>query len=155
MHNFAEIIGIPTIFFVTGWIIRNYLDYRRKMKFVHIQADMQTRLLDKFGSSQEMIAYLQSDAGQTFAKSLPGEDLEPYRRILGSIQAGLVLTLLGIGSLVLKDQIAGGQEGFTFLGVVALTLGIGFILSAAAAYRLSRSWGLINGTKADQGVNDS
>ena len=34
---------------------------------------------------------------------------------------------------------------FLFLGALALALGIGFLLSAAAAYRLSKSWGLVNG----------
>jgi len=32
-----------------------------------------------------------------------------------------------------------------FIGGLALALGLGFLLSATAAYLLSKSWGLVNG----------
>jgi hypothetical protein len=118
---------------------------RRRSNVVKAQTEMQTRLLEKFGSSQEMLQYLQSDAGRKFLESATIEQTTPYGRILGSASVGVILSMLGLALLLVRGQVAGGEAGFIVTGTLFLALGVGFLLSAAVAYALSKAWGLING----------
>ncbi|MDX1384370.1 MAG: hypothetical protein R3190_12035, partial [Thermoanaerobaculia bacterium] len=53
----------------------------------------------------------------------------------------------GLAVLAFRNQVTDPEEalGFAFLGLIALALGLGFLISSAAAFVLSRKWGLING----------
>ncbi len=144
------LIGI-TFLIVTGWIVRTIVTSRRQQKLAALQAEMQEKLLEKFGSSQEVLNYLQSDAGRQFLDSATFERANPYRKILGSIQAGFILTLVGIACLGLEGRLSDAEEGFIFIGAIGLALGIGFLLSAAATFGLSKHWGLINGDSQAKG----
>jgi hypothetical protein len=62
--------------------------------------------------------------------------------ILRAVQTGLVLLALGTGLLllawILRERFPFGDSAvFTITGVIALSLGVGFILSGGASYRLA------------------
>ena len=133
------------LFAIIGWIIRMVMIQKRQRRLVEIQAELQNKLLDKFSSTQEVLDYLHSDAGTRFLHSATIERSNPYGRILASLQAGIILTLAGAAFLAMKAHIEGATEGFMFVGALGLAVGIGFLLSGAIAYYLSKSWGLING----------
>ena len=109
---------------------------------------VETKLLEKFGSGQELLAYVQSEAGKRFLESFAMEQRTPYGRILGAVQAGVILMLLGIALLFLRGRVAGADEGFIISGTIALSLGFGFALSAALSYFLSKSFGLLSDSAA-------
>jgi hypothetical protein len=103
------------------------------------------RLFEKFGTSQELLAYLQSEAGRRFMDSATIEHARPLGRILGSIQTGLTLLLTGLGLLFLHGRLSQSWSDDTLVfGVLAVALGIGFLLSAGVSYWLSKSWGLFD-----------
>ncbi|MEM7479908.1 MAG: hypothetical protein AAF481_01930 [Acidobacteriota bacterium] len=143
MNDFAPLIAILSVVLGPIWLVRTLLHSRRSREIARAKLDLQTRLLDKFDSSQEMLAFLQSEAGTRFVESATQEKGNPFGRILGSIQAGLILLVGGIAFFVQRHLIAGSYEGFTFLGTLGIALGVGFLLSAGVAYFLSRSWGLL------------
>jgi hypothetical protein len=145
MEELAPMIASTGFFLVLGWIVKLSLTHRRFTKLTQLQHDLQSKLLDKFSTSQELAQYLQGDAGERFLKSATVERSDPHMRILGSLQAGLVLLTSGIAFLALQGQISGADEAFVFLGTLGVALGVGFGLSAGVAYLLSKSWGLING----------
>jgi hypothetical protein len=127
-----------------GWVVRTLLVNRRMTNTVRIQAELQGRLLDKFGTSQEMLTYLASPAGERFVHSATLEKANPHGRILGSLQSGIILTLLGASMLLLRNQLdIEGVHGLTFVGGLGMALGIGFLASSYVAYRLSKAWGLM------------
>jgi hypothetical protein len=72
----------------------------------------------------------------------------PLNRIFWSLQAGAVLACGGVGLLIAGNRLQGDllPEGasvlFTF-GLVVLTVGVGFLVSAATAYFLSQRLGLL------------
>jgi hypothetical protein len=133
---------------VLGWIIRGVVHARKQEKVARIQADMQTRLIEKFGSPQELVAYLESPAGQRFVESATIERGNPYGRILGALQAGVILLLAGGAFLATRNLMGNdGETGFIFIGTMAVALGAGFLISATLAYKLSRSWGLLRPTE--------
>jgi len=145
METLAPMIGSVGIMLVFAWMLKLGLDHRRRTKLMQHQYELQSKLLEKFTSTEEMMAYLQSDAGERFLVSATAEKSDPRGKILGSIQTGLVLLAGGAAFMFLRNQIAEAQEGFVLMGTLGLALGVGFILSAVVAYVLSKSWGVING----------
>jgi hypothetical protein len=126
-----------------GWAIWVVANTIRRTRAARVQAEVRGKLLEKFGSSRELLDYLQTEAGQKFVDSGTVErTATPYGRILGSVQAGIILAVLGIGFLVLQRQLPFEADELRVLGTLALALGIGFLLSSLSAYMLSKSWGL-------------
>jgi predicted phage tail protein len=139
----VALISIPGMLCWFAWMIFSTI---RRYKIAKAQAEVQTRLLDKVGSGQELLAYAQTETGKQLLESLKVERISPHGRIIGAVQAGIVFLVLGGALLILRSQVATADEGFRILGTLSCALGVGFILSAAASYVLSKSMGLLNGT---------
>jgi hypothetical protein len=135
------------------WVLRVILENRRWGRIAKVQSEVHSKLLEKFGNSQELLAYMETEAGKRFLESQPfqleaqGARPAPYHfgRILLSIQLGVVLLLVGVGLLFLRNHLTEGAQGCLILGTLASTVGIGFLLSAAASYGLSQHLGLLEG----------
>ena len=143
--GFGMAIGLLT------WLIRTVLDYRRWNRLTKVQTDVHTKLVDRFTANEELLAYIQSPAGSKFLESAPimldaGPRTmgAPLGRILWSGQAGLVLAALGIGLQVVADRVSGDvAEPLRVLGVLGISLGLGFVISAIISFVISRRLGLI------------
>ena len=140
-------ISLPGLFGWMAWVIFSNI---RRYKIARYQAEVHSKLLEKFGRSEELLAYLESDAGKRFLESASIEQARtnPFARILGAVQAGLILTLAGIALLFLRSRVPDAAEGFLVCGALAVAIGVGFVLSAGASYALSKSFGLLPGTAA-------
>jgi len=155
--RFMDFAG-PFLVFVTIlgallWVLRVILENRRWGKVAKVQSEVHSKLLEKFGTNQELLAHMGTEAGKRFLESQPFE-LEaqgtratpyPFGRILLSMQLGVVVLLVGMGLLYLRGRVSEGAESCLILGTLASTVGIGFLLSAAASYGLSRHLGLLEG----------
>jgi hypothetical protein len=141
------VIVMPTMFVIMGWAFKTGLDFFHKQRLVKLHYALQDKLLEKLGSSPEAMEYLRSDAGEKMFALLTKERANPFARILTALQAGAVISLLGIGFIFLRNQVpSDGAEAFMVIGVLGLCLGLGFLASSAAAYVFSKQWGLINGS---------
>ena len=141
------LIVMPTMFTIMGWAFKTGLDFFHKQRLVKLHYALQDKLLDKLGSSPEAIEYLHSDVGDKIFSLATKERANPYARILTAMQAGAVISLLGVGFLFLRNMLTQeGTEAFTVVGVLGLCLGLGFLASSGAAYVFSKQWGLINGS---------
>jgi len=146
MEEIAPVFAMVGMFVMIVYLVRMSGDNRRKRDLAQKQFDLQNKLLEKFGNSQELIEYVKSDAGQTFLNVLPAEPpSNPYARILSSIQWGIVLLTGGSACLLVRNVVEDGYAGFTVFGVFCLAVGIGFLVSSVVAYVLSKTWGVING----------
>lgn len=132
------------------WILRTFLDNRRWNKMVKVQTETHAKLLDRFASSQEMLAYVQSDAGKKFLEMPIFESQRkqvsnlPFSRILWSVQIGIIAAVLGIGFLILRGRVSPDADmGFQIFGTLVLTLGVGFIVSGGVSYLLAKHFGLL------------
>jgi uncharacterized membrane protein len=139
-----DVIILPVLFSLFGFVAWLIFSSIRRYKTAKLQAGVQTKLLEKFGSGQELLAYVQSDAGKQFLDSFTMEQRTPYGRILGATQAGAILVLLGLGLLFLRSRVSGAAEEFLVSGTLALCLGIGFGLAAALSYFFSKTFGLLD-----------
>ena len=136
------------------WLIRTVLEQRRWNRLSKIQAEVHTKLMDRFSSNDELIAYVQTPSGRRFLESGPSPLQEmpatrsigaPLSRILWSVQAGVVLAIAGAGALFLSGRMLDEASQFFYvIGVLALALGAGFVVSAVASYALSRKLGLFD-----------
>jgi len=132
------------------WILRVVLENRRWSKLAKVQAEVHTKLMEKFGSSQELLTYMETEAGKKFLESAPIPiDLEsqprisaPLGRILWSAQLGLILGLAGAGMLYVRHSVPDAEQPLLVFGTLGLTFGLGFVLSAVVSYALSKHLGL-------------
>lgn len=113
---------------------------RTKARRIEAMSSMQNRMLDKFGTAQEFVDFLQSPQGREFLGKTTEAQVHPAQRIMGSISKGIVLSLLGLGFIILSISV---ERGLVVPGVLVLAIGLGFLVSAVVSLRLSRSWGLI------------
>jgi hypothetical protein len=134
-------VSAPAMCGWLAWVIFNTI---RRYTIARLQAGVQAKLLDKVGSGQELLAYVQTEAGRELIESLKVERVSPYERIIGALQTGIVLLLFGAALLLLHNHVSGASEGFVVFGTLICALGMGFALSAAASYYLSKSFGLLN-----------
>jgi len=132
------------------WILRAVLENRRWSKLAKVQAEVHTKLMEKLGSSQELLTYMETEAGKRFLESAPiPVDLEsqprisaPLGRILWSAQLGLILGLAGAGMLYVRHSVPDAEQPLLVFGTLGLTFGLGFVLSAVVSYALSKHLGL-------------
>jgi len=147
--DFIVAVTLPSMFAFFVWMI--FATFRR-YKIARLQADVQSRLLEKIGTGQDLLAYAQTDAGRQLLESLQVERIihqAPYSKIIGALQAGIVLSFFGAALLWLRGHVSvSNVDGFTIFGALSLAVGMGFGVSAAASYYLSRSFGLLNGRRA-------
>lgn len=140
-------VVVITLFSAITFILKTLIEGVSRTKVARAQTEVMTKMIDRFGSSQELVAYLQSEAGKRFIETVPEGKTRPHQRILNSVQGGAVLTVLGAGVMA-TQSFAGGSEGRDVamgIGLMIMTLGVGLLVSAAAAWYMSRSWGLLNG----------
>ena len=153
---FAGLAGFTAFSIVLGtliWLIRTVLDQRRWNRLSKIQAEVHTKLMDRFSSNDELLSYVQTPSGKRFLESGPSPLAEvaptmsaPFTRILWSVQLGSVLLVTGLALLFLSGRPSWpeAREVFYFTGCIASALGAGFIVSAGASYALSRRLGLFD-----------
>ena len=128
-------ILVPLGFFATVVVIF-WLAIRLRQARIQTRVEFQKQLLDKFNSGREFGEFLESKAGQQFLLELRAQSMRPRDRILTALQNGIVLVALGLGMLGLSLA----MKGFLVPAVLALALGVGFLISTAVASRLSRKW---------------
>jgi hypothetical protein len=144
----AFIVIISTII----WLVKTVVEYRRWNRLSRIQAEVHTKLMDRFSSNEELLTYVQTPSGRRFLESGPSPLQEttpamsaPLSRILWSVQLGAVLVVSGLGLLFLSGRaILEVRDFFYIAGCLATAIGTGFVVSAAAAYVLSRRLGLLD-----------
>jgi hypothetical protein len=152
LAGFALFLAFLVITSVLVWIVRMIVTHRRWHRVSKVQYEVHNKLLDRFTSNEDLLAYVQTPAGKRFLESAP-IPLEadapalsaPFSRILWSVQAGIVLAIAGAGLLYVSSRfIDEPAQFFLVIGVLSVALGGGFIVSAAAAYILSRKLGLLD-----------
>src|SRR5262249_52451672 len=120
-----------------------------------------TKIVDRLASNEDLLAYMQSAAGQRFLNASPISSAPvdqplaapiaaPVNRILWSVQVGVVLAVAGAGMWVAKNGVFDeAAQAMQVFAILVMSLGFGFVLSALASYGLSRQLGLVGSSHAD------
>jgi hypothetical protein len=134
-----------------AWLVKQFLENRRWSRIFKLQSDVHARLIEKFGTTQELGAYMETEAGKRFLEASPipiGFEQDQrmpnaVARVLNPLQIGIVLVLLGVGFFLLRNINPEIRIPMLVLGTVVLMPGIGFILSAGVTWVLAGRLGLI------------
>ena len=134
------------------WLVRQFFENRRWNRIFMLQNEVHSKLIEKFGSNQELLTYMGTEAGKRFLEAAPipigfeAEQRVPnaVSKVLTPLQIGVVLTLLGIGLLAIRNHLGRDMESqMLLLGTVVLMPGIGFIVSALITWTLASRLGLM------------
>jgi hypothetical protein len=157
-RDFFEFLAISGVFLtITGaliWIIKTLVEYRRWHRASKVHTEVHNKLLDRFSSNDDLMAYMQTPAGRRFLESAPVPIDAPARpvgapfsRILWSVQVGIVLATGALGMLYISGRVDPEiAQPFFAMGVLGLALGAGFVVSAGASILLSHRMGLFEPT---------
>lgn len=138
-------VGFYLMTILCIWILA-----RAKSQRAQIQAEVQSKLIERFQSAPELIEFLQSEPGQKFVTGVDATARVMTReKIIGGIRNAIIFSMLGIGFLALciSDEIR--NDFMLFVGTMLLVLGLGFLIATFVSMKLSRSMGLINGKPAE------
>lgn len=152
LTGIAVLTGVMTVLFVLATLVRQALAHRRWLRQSRVQTEVHTKILDRLQSNEELIAYIQTPAGQRFLQSGPSPQADtevrtmaaPYGRIFWSVQVGVILLALGVGLwFVQLTAMAEVAPVFSAMGVIATALGLGAVGSGVVSYLLSARFGLL------------
>jgi len=107
-------------------------------------ADVQTKLIERFGSGPELIDFLRSAEGQQFATGISKlPKLAARDRVVGGFTRAIFLTFLGLAFLVLCFTEM-ENPGFLIAGAILTALGLANLVSAIVSLKLSKRMGLVD-----------
>jgi len=133
---------------MVAWVSYVMVDAFRQWYKHRVMGQLQTKLLDKITSVNELGAFLNTEAGAHFLKGMTTEPAGPQARILGATQSGIVLGVLGFALFVwnwFSPTVSGDAKRAVYaVATITLALGVGFLVAASTSYRLSKRMGLLN-----------
>ena len=160
MRDGMQFAGIALIVMTitTGiiFLVKTVVEHWRWQRAMKAQNELNSKLIDRFASSEDLLAYIQSPQGRTLTEgpvlpqAAPRAISAPLSRIFWSLQSGIVLGALG-GGLMVVSSTTDEVEVATFLngvGIVVLMIGLGFAVSAVVSYLLSQRLGLVQSLTA-------
>lgn len=110
---------------------------RARLERAKMQAEIQSKLIEKFGSSNELVSFLQSQAGRDFVAGVQAAPVRQTRdRAAGAVRVGIIFTAIGVAFLLLWGIMR--NVGLAWPGVIMLCLGIAYFASAYSLMRFSR-----------------
>lgn len=126
---------------MVGFIVVNAS--RSRQRRAELQADVQAKMIDKFGSAPELASFLGTEEGRRF---LTGIEQAPrdmvHGKVLSGVRRAVVLSFLGVAFLALCIPYSTRNEGFLIAGCLMFALGVGYFVATLISIRLSKTWGL-------------
>jgi len=151
MNNLPPLLAFAAFLVAVLWFTKVFLENRRWNRVSKLQSEVHGRLIERFGSNQELASYMETEAGRKFLEAAPipvniesGQRVpNAVARVLTPLQVGIVMVLLGIGCLLLRHASPDMEIPMLVLGTVILMPGIGFIISAGTTWVLAGRLGLM------------
>jgi hypothetical protein len=139
------------------YLLRGVTDHKRWVAATKIQTEAHNKLFDRLTSHEDLMTYLQSPAGQRylqFAPALPDAGpramAAPVGRIMWSAQTGIVVALGGVGLSLTRSFVMDElSQPLMVVALFAISIGIGFIISAMVSYGLSKHLGLLTPVRSE------
>jgi hypothetical protein len=141
--------GFMGFFASVVYLLRGVIDHKRWIAATKIQTETHNKLFDRLTANEDLMAYLQSPAGQRYLNQAPAlpetprSVSAPINRIMWSAQTGIVVALGGVGLFATRNFVIEElSQPLMVIALFGLAIGVGFILSAMVSYMLSRHLGL-------------
>ena len=126
------IVGASFLF--VGWMIWMLSRSRRERQQDEMQ--MRAQMLEKFGSSDEFVGFLQTDAGKKFLDSGSTKAVKNSRaRVASSLSWGAVVFMFGMAMFIVGR--INGDSDMMAPGTIFAAIGIGLAISAYIYHRIA------------------
>lgn len=138
----SEVFWIPIVLSTGSFVMIVaivFLATRSRQRKAEMRAEVQMKLIDKFGTASEFVQFLQSPAGQQFLDQPRHRSRE---RAVGGITGALICSFLGLAFLMCAFFF--GDNGFLVPAFILLGIGIALFLSFFI------SWKLLKQTQASE-----
>ena len=124
---------------LVGWIF--WLNHKRRLEqsdLKRMQLTILTNVLEKFGSSSEFMAFLQSSEGQAIITDSETGGNGSRKVAMRFVQAGIVVAFVGAGLFLSASRYHGAMNAdlhdilamLNFSGTTAVSMGVGLIVVA-------------------------
>jgi hypothetical protein len=152
LEGVTFLTGFLVVISLVYGLLRQAIEYRRWRRQIQIQTDIHTKLLDRMTNNQELLAYIETSAGRRFLEApvplmaqAPATSIAPVARILWSVQIGVVVVAAGIGFWIARTTVTDADliSVFQVMGSLAMSVGVGFVVSALMSWALSQRMGLL------------
>jgi uncharacterized membrane protein YfcA len=129
----ALILGEMAFVAFVLWLASTFVRERTRER-----AELQARMIERFGSAQELVAFLATEAGRGMGRSLLGHREVQTRQVLVAVQLGIVLVATSAG-LGVAARLQQDRDLFAW-ALACATAGTGMLIAAAVSRRLARRW---------------
>lgn len=149
--DLTSIVALISVFGSLSFLVWVITDGLRRRRQLQVVSEFHNKLLERMQTPKELSEFLDSAGGAKFMDSIAMERTHPAHRIIRATQVGVVLGAAGIGCRLIGAQnliAPEASEGFMVLGIMLLSVGVGYLVSAAVSYGLSRSLGLFEAEAA-------
>lgn len=138
MGDWIPIFGI--VFGTIAWVIVVLAFFWARSRRLQQQAEVQSKLIDRFGSTPELISFLNSNAGRDFVNGVQTGTMYAAReRVLSGVRKAIILSFLGLAFIAL--WLINDINGLAWPGVLLLALGLGYFVATYVSLSLSKRFG--------------
>jgi hypothetical protein len=108
---------------------------RARQRRIELQVELQSKLIEKFGSTAELMTFLESPVGRQFVSGVQSARTATRNVMAVGIRRAIIVSFLGAGFIAL--WLITDINGLAWPGVLFLALGIGYYVAAMATARIS------------------
>lgn len=109
---------------------------RTRRRRLELQAEVQSKLIDKFGTAQELVDFLHSRAGREFVSGVQsGVSGVAREKVASGFKRSILVSALGLAFLVLWGVT--GQDGLAYPGVLLLALGLAYFGASYVSLKMT------------------
>lgn len=114
-------------------IILAYLGAQTRQRLAQHRADVQLKLIDRFGTANEFVSFVKSDDGRRFLGDAPKT---ARKGALYGVRFGIVSTFMGLAFVLCS--ITQNDRDWLIPAFILLAIGGGFIVAALLSMKLAR-----------------
>lgn len=134
LEVFLPILAMLLSFGMVAFIV--LVITRARQRRLEIQSELQSKLIEKFGSATELVTFLQSPVGREFVNGVQtGNTVLVRDRIVSGYRRAIVLSFFGAAFVALWAIT--GEVGLAWPGVLILALGLGYLFATMATAKLT------------------
>ena len=115
-----------------------YFVTKGRQRRLEAQVEMQSRLIERFGSGPDLVNFLHSEAGREFVTGVQSApEILTRDRIMSGFSRAIVLTCLGIAFLALTVF---EDDGWAIPAAIVLAIGVGYFLATLVSFKLAEKF---------------
>jgi len=115
-----------------------YFVTKARQRRVEAQVQMQSKLIERFGTAPELVSFLHSPAGHEFISGVQSApEVLMRERIASGFSRGIILSCLGLAFVVLAFAY---DEDWSIPAAVVLSVGVGYFLATWTSFRLAEKF---------------